>query len=70
MTRPSPIEVENCKVGREYESRFGVKYPGGTIGDPATRLSLEEQIADMRRCMEEGKPRESQVPPLPPGACR
>lgn len=70
MTRPSPVQVERCKVSREYRALFGVKYPGGTIGDPATKLSTEEQIADMRRCMEEGKPREPQVRPLPLGALR
>ena len=68
MTGPSLEEIENRKVGREYEAFFGMKYPGGTIGHPATKLSLAEQVADMRHCMEVGIPRDGRVN-YRPGCC-
>ena len=54
---PSEKELEISKLGREYRSLFGEAYPLGP-GEPTIKFTDDELIADMRRCIDEGKPRE------------
>ena len=57
MTLPSSEEIEFSKLGREYREKFGKGYPLGP-NQPTVRFTESELIADIRRCIEEGVPRE------------